>query len=185
MHHSFLPILLRVLLVVSLCGLMILLALLGCPSGQAGDGPRHPADAPLVDFTQYWPHTPGTVYEYQTMNARLGGGGRTILTLGQPMLWCDIQVLPWIFTKSSLNAYWGPGAAYSLLWMITHGPSAYDGYYWSPGGWIMTLGDQDTPGTTLLHAYLYRTNNPAYPPYLLAPKQVRLPYQYDGDQSQN
>jgi hypothetical protein len=101
------------------------------------------------------------------------------------MMWCDTRVLPWIFTKVTINAYWGPGAAYDLIWMITYGPSAYDGYYWSPGGWVFTLGDQYTPGTTLLSSYLYRTNNPAYPPYLLAPKQVRLPYQYDGDSGQN
>ena len=165
------------------------LVLLGCALALC-ESARPASPPPLVDFTQYFPATPGMVYDFRSLNHRTGTIGQTRIELEAETDWCGLRVRPWRFTKSATDLYWAPGLDLDLRWLLVAPDevnvpvAAWTRMVWAMGDQRFVRGTLLAIGTTPAYRVVYRSMS-GYPPYLLAMKTGALPVETHDDTGQN
>jgi hypothetical protein len=135
---------------------------------SCGSEPR-PGDQD-VNFLAYFPTQPGLTMVFRSSNKRTGAQGTTTITVEPREDWCGLPVIPWHFTKSDPQLYWGAGLNQDLRWMIVD-PTYPDTLVPSFDSYVWAAGDKryDRDSHVQVSTMLYRSST-LMPAYLLAKK---------------
>src|SRR5215467_3231635 len=132
----------------------------------------------------FFPTHAGTMV-FQSTNHDTQTTGTLTITLEPRLWWCDLPVIPWVFTKSHPDLYWRPGEDVALRW-YTVAPEAVvpdqpvlNTMLWVAGARVY---DQVTGVETA--SVLYRSHG-TYAPAFLGVKEASVPLSLRDEGGQN
>lgn len=162
---------------------------IGGAGGSLSPDSLSAGDSKAIDFTEYFPSTPGYTYYYKTYNfvdTNSDGTpktGNTMLQIESPVKVCGINIIPWRFQKDSIPAYWGVGTNKNLRWLIVdpQKPSEFNDYIWAIGDRRYSR-DTFSDKSNLIDlgeyigGYTYQSVSGKLPAYNLGLKKMSIPY---------